>query len=431
MTKLKITYRKISELKANPKNARVHSEHQIQQLVDIIREVGFNVPISLDATDMIIAGHGRLAAAERLGMKEVPTVDLRHLSERQVRAYALADNRIALSSTWDFEVLSKELAALVEDDFDISMIGFNEQELDALLKNDVDILPDDFNKPETITVASYERSAVKTGLTEDNYTPEEPEIPITKTGDVWILGNHRLMCGDCTNPDDIARLMVTDIARLMVTDPPYGVAYVGKTKDALVIQNDSLSEEQTHLLWKNSLDAFWPFMEKGGSIYATVPAGPLHIGFANELKIREALRQIMVWDKKSLVLGHSDYHYRHEPILYGWKPGASHYFINDRTKTTVFEFQKPNASRLHPTMKPVELWVEFILNSSKENDIVGDMFGGSGTTIISCEKTDRRARVIEIDPIYCDVIVKRWQEFTGGKAIHNDTAVLFDEVIRG
>jgi DNA modification methylase len=422
---MKIKQIKTEALIPYAKNARTHSDIQVQQIAHSISEFGFTNPVLVDDQNQIIAGHGRVMAAKLLGLDTVPTISLGYLSERQRRAYVLADNKIAMNSGWDFEMLASEISELTESGFDIDLLGFNEQEIDALLQDDASILPVGFGQPETIEVKGHLRT-VGSELNDD--VPEVMEDPKSSPGQVWLLGDHKLMCGDSTSSDDVARLMTTDVARLMTTDPPYGVSYVGKTKEALVIQNDALTEEGTHLLWKDALDAFWPSLDEGGVIYASVPAGPLHIGFANELKVRGALRQILVWDKLSMVLGHSDYHYKHEPILYGWKPGKAHYFINDRTKTTVLGYQKPNANRLHPTMKPIELWAELINNSSQEGDVVCDMFGGAGVTIIACEELGRRARVMELDPRYVDVIINRWQSVTGKGAILESTGQTFNSL---
>lgn len=228
-----------------------------------------------------------------------------------------------------------------------------------------------------------------------------------KTGDLFQIGPHRLLCGDCNKVEDVENLMSGEIADLVVTDPPYGVSYVGKTKKALTIKNDSMTDLHTFELWGGALSALWGFLKDGGAIYATVPAGRLQLGFMNVLDNLGALRQVMVWNKNSMVLGHSDYHYKHEPILYGWKPGSSHYFTDDRTKTTVLDFDRPNASEEHPTMKPVALFSELIENSSKTGWAVLDVFAGSGTTMVACEQLGRKCYAMEIDPDYCQVVVNR------------------------
>lgn len=244
---------------------------------------------------------------------------------------------------------------------------------------------------------------------EDDY--EVPEIEKMQTdivlGDLFEIGEHRLLCGDSTKAEDIKRLMAGGEADLIVTDPPYGVAYVGKTADALTIQNDAMTPDQTFALWESALDNAMANMKDGGGIYATVPAGRLQLGFMRVMDERECLRQVMVWNKSQMVLGHSDYHYKHEPILYGWKPGASHYFTSDRTQTTVFDFEKPQRNGEHPTMKPVALWAKMISNSSKEGWRIYDPFLGSGTTMVAAHQLGRKCYGIELEPKYCDVILRR------------------------
>lgn len=246
--------------------------------------------------------------------------------------------------------------------------------------------------------------------TEDDYEPPAEIQTDIVPGDIITIGPHRLLCGDSTDIDAVARLMDKKKIELVVTDPPYGVSYVGKTDDAMTIENDSMSETETFELWRGSISALWPFWKEGGALYATVPAGPLHIGFVQELKNLDVLRQSLVWNKSSMVLGHSDYHYKHEPVLYGWKPGAAHYFTDDRTQTTVLDVEKPAANREHPTMKPIKLWEIFIVNSSKENWTIYDPFLGSGTTMVAAHQLHRRCFGIEIDPKYCQVIVDRMQK---------------------
>ena len=242
---------------------------------------------------------------------------------------------------------------------------------------------------------------------EDDYDPPPEIVTDIVPGDLFEIGPHRLLCGDSTDSDAVARLMGKKKIELVVTDPPYGVSYVGKTDDALTIENDSMSETQTFELWRGSISALWPFWKEGAALYATVPAGPFHIGFVQELKNVDVLRQILVWNKSGMVLGYSDYHYKHEPVLYGWKPGAAHYFTDDRTQTTVLDVEKPAANREHPTMKPVKLWEIFIKNSSQEKWNVYDPFLGSGTTMVAAHQLHRRCFGIEIDPKYCQVIIDR------------------------
>ena len=254
---------------------------------------------------------------------------------------------------------------------------------------------------------------------EDNFNVdeavEEIEEPITKRGDIYLLGRHRLMCGDSTIKEDVEKLMDGKKADMVFTDPPYGVDYEGRTKDKLKIKNDNLEEDQLSGLVKNAFDNAEHVSREGAYWYATVPPGPLHLIFASYWKDRGILRQILVWVKDSMVLGHSEYHYQHEPILFGWIPGKRHK-ISDRTRTTVWEFDRPKASKIHPTMKPIPLVSNAINDGSIKNEIILDLFLGSGSTLIACEQTNRICYGMEIDPVYCDVIVKRWEEYTGKKA---------------
>jgi len=377
----------------------------------------------------------RWPSGEEIPSGCIPAINVTGWTPAQRQAAILADNKSALNGGWDLEMLAEELRQIGEMDFDLSKTGFSGVEIDALVQGVFEDLPAmsfsgelvQDSKQAYVAPADREPQEIE-GLTEPDEVPEPPAEPKTKPGDVWLLGRHRLMCGDSTDADVVAKVLNGAKPHLMVTDPPYGVKYVGKTKDALTIENDAMDADGTHELWRDTLSAIWPFLIPGGVIYATVAAGPLHIGFAEAMLALDALRQIMVWDKGQMVLGHSDYHYAHEPILYGWKPGAAHYFVNDRTKTTVFEFAKPTKNDLHPTMKPVELWVEFIENSSKPGDSVYEPFSGSGTTIIACERTNRTAHAIELSPAYVDVAVKRWQDFTGQEATLESTGQTFSSL---
>ena len=258
--------------------------------------------------------------------------------------------------------------------------------------------------------------------------PEVPEEPTTKLGDLWTLGDHRVLCGDATSVDDVERLMDGKRADLLITDPPYGVSYVGKTKDALVIENDNLDENGLRELIDGAFNTALIATRPGAYWYATVPAGPLHLLFVQDWKDRGILRQIMVWVKSSMVMGHSEYHYKHEPIIYGWVPGGDRRKNPDRTRTTVWEYDKPSANREHPTMKPVELFTQMVLDSTDKNDRVFDPFLGSGTTLIAAEKTGRTCYGTEIAPQYVDVIVKRWQDYTGKEATLESDGRTFNEM---
>jgi site-specific DNA-methyltransferase (adenine-specific) len=290
-------------------------------------------------------------------------------------------------------MLKAELLTLQEEGFNTDLTGFSDDELNALL-----------------TVETVE------GETDPDEVPEPPVEPITKLGDIWILGNHRLMCGDSTSIDSVNRLMGGEHANLLLTDPPYNVAYEGKTEDALTIQNDSMGNESFAQFLRDAYSTADTVMKEGAVFYIWHAPSEVYNFSKAVFEVGWKLRQCLIWNKNALILGRQDYHWKHEPCLYGWKEGAAHYWGSDRTQTTVLDFNKPRRNGEHPTMKPVELFEYQIKNSSKPLDVVLDLFGGSGTTAIACEKTGRKARLMELDPKYCDVIVKRWEDFTGKKA---------------
>lgn len=388
---MKITHKKPSELIAYARNPRQNAD-AVNGLAASIAEFGFQQPIVIDTKNVIIAGHTRLKAAEKLELDKVPCVIASELTPEQVKAYRILDNKLAEKSTWDDELLSLELGDLENYDFEPFEVDFGK-----LTEPDAD--------------------------TEDDEVPEAPEEPVTRQGDTWSLGRHVLHCGDST---EAGWLFEGKDAQAIITDPPYGVSYVGGTDEALVIENDSLSEEGTKTLFAAALDACLQGLKAGGAVYASVPARPLHLVFCEVLREREIWRQTLTWVKDSLVLGRSDYHYRHEPILYGWKPGGSHKFTDDRTKTTVLEFDRPKASREHPTMKPLALWIELICNSTSPKDTVLDPFLGSGTTLIACERTQRRCIGTEISERYCDVILARYLRETGDNPVRQQDGAVFE-----
>lgn len=383
----------VSSLIPYARNSRTHSEEQVTQIAASIREFGFTNPVLIDSNGTIIAGHGRVMAAKKVGLTEVPCIRLQHLSESQIRAYVIADNKLALNAGWDDEMLKAELLTLQEEGFNTDLTGFSDDELNALL-----------------TVETIE------GETDPDEVPEPPVEPITKLGDIWILGNHRLMCGDSTSIDSVNILMNGIQANLLLTDPPYNVAYEGKTSDSLTIQNDSMNNESFAQFLRDVCSAANTVMNDGAGYYIWFADVEAHNFTGAVLDVGWKFSQMLIWKKSSLVLGRKDYHFIHEPCLYGWKLGAAHYWGSDRKQTTVLDFNRPSRNGVHPTMKPVELFEYQIKNSSKSNDVVLDLFGGSGTTAIACEKTGRKARLMELDPKYCDVIVKRWEDFTGKKA---------------
>lgn len=388
----KLEWRNIGEIIPYARNSRTHSEEQVAQIAASIKEFGWTNPVLIDEENGIIAGHGRLAAARKLGHTEIPVIELTGLSEAQKRAYVIADNKLALNAGWDTEMLVNELRDLEGMDIDLALTGFSADELNDML-------------------------AVKEeGLTDEDAAPPPPEDPITKPGDIWILGKHRLMCGDSTSIDHLERLCDGQAVDMWLTDPPYNVAYEGKTKDALTIQNDSMGDDQFRQFLRDAYVAADAVMKPGAVFYIWY-ADVETYNFVGA--VRDAgwkMSQILVWKKSSLILGRKDYHFRHEPCLYGWKEGAAHLWAADRKQTTILEFDKPSRNGEHPTMKPVALFEYQMLNNTKGGDIVLDSFGGSGTTLIAAEKNGRVARLMELDPKYCDVIVKRWEDFTGKKA---------------
>lgn len=380
----------IEKVVPNPKNYNRHPDKQIQMLAKIIQETGWRAPIVVSLrSGLVVKGHARLAAAKLAGFAEVP-VDLQaYASAAQEIADLIADNKIAELAESDDDLLSGLLME-IGGDYDMDMTGIPADDLPDLGNSD--------------------------GLTEPDDVPETPAEPATKRGQLFRMGNHRLMCGDSTSAADVARLMGGGVADMVLTDPPYGVAYVGKTKDALTIESDDCSEEKLIefcTAWFNNaqsvsrLGAYW---------VATVPPGPLHEVFLSDWKRRGILRQVMVWVKDSMVLGHSEYHYKHEPILFGWVPGGERLKNTDRTKTTVWEFDRPKRSAEHPTMKPVNMWCYAIEQHTVRDNVLFEPFSGSGTTHIACEQTGRRCYGMELAPQYCDVIIKRWENFTGKKA---------------
>lgn len=369
----------IKDLKLNDNNPRFIRDDRFAKLKDSIEQFPKMMalrPIVVDQNGIVLGGNMRLRALIDLGYKSIPKAWVKkadELNEEEKRRFIIADN--TGFGEWDWDLLANEWDAAELETWGLET-------------------PDEWGAEEP-------------EAQEDGYEmPDEIETDV-KEGDLIEIGPHRLLCGDSTKAEDVERLLGDAKPKLMVTDPPYGVSYVGGTADALTIQNDSMTEEQTHDLWRLSFSLFFDHLTPGASIYATVPPGPLHLGFAQVMKDRDALRQIMVWNKDSLVLGRSDYHYKHEPILYGWKPGASHFFINDRTKTSVLDFARPKASREHPTMKPLELWSELIVNSSKKNWLCCDPFLGSGTTMVAAHQLNRICYGMEIDPKYCQVIIDR------------------------
>ncbi len=389
---MQVKQAKVESLIPYARNSRTHSDAQVAQIAASIKEFGWTNPILIDGTNGIIAGHGRLLAARKLGYTEVPVIELENMTESQKKAYVIADNQLAMNAGWDTSMLTLELGDLKEAGFSLDILGFDPKELDTLLE------------PEQVD-----------GLTDEDAVPDIPEEPVTKLGDIYQLGNHRLMCGDSTSISDMEKLCDGQPVDMWLTDPPYNVAYEGGT--GLTIKNDDMGDDQFRQFLRDAYVAADVVMKQGAVFYIWHAdlEGYNFRGAAKDAGWK--VRQCLIWKKSSLVMGRQDYHWRHEPCLYGWKEGAGHLWAADRKQTTILEFDKPLRNGEHPTMKPVALFEYQMLNNTKGGDIVLDSFGGSGTTMLAAEKNGRYARLMELDPKYCDVIVKRWEDFTGKKAV--------------
>ena len=378
------------------RNARTHSEEQVAQIAASIVEFGFTNPILAGSDGIIVAGHGRLTAAQKLGLEVVPVVVLDHLTPTQRRALIIADNRIAENAGWDDAMLRVELDALRDDDFDLSLTGF-----------DADALAD-----------LYEGEDADTGQTGDDEVPESQETVISRLGDVWLLGSHRVLCGDATDAKSYEVLLQGKTVDMTVTDPPYNVNYANSAKDKMrgkdrAILNDNLGDGFYDFL----LAALKPIMANcTGAVYVAMSSSELDVLQAAFREAGGKWSTFIIWAKNTFTMGRSDYQRQYEPILYGWPEGGKHHWCGDRDQSDVWQIKKPHKNDLHPTMKPVELVERAIRNSSKPGDVVLDPFGGSGTTLIAAEKSGRTARLMELDPKYVDVIVRRWQDWTGQQA---------------
>jgi len=389
------------------RNSRTHSDEQVAQIAASIREFGFTNPVLVDADNGIVAGHGRVMAAKQLGLAEVPTINVGWMTEGQRRAYVIADNQLALNAGWDNAVLAQEVSWLQDHHFDTNLLGFNADFLDGLLA---------------------EEAATDVGLTDQDDAPAVQAEPVTRPGDVWLMGKHRLMCGDSTSIESVNILTLGGGIDMLLTDPPYNVAYEGKTADALTIQNDSMSDTSFRQFLRDAFTAADSVM-KAGAVFYIWHADSEGYNFRGAcFDTNWKVRQCLIWRKNVMVMGRQDYHWRHEPCLYGWKDGAGHLWASDRKQTTILDFDRPTRNLEHPTMKPVALFEYQLLNNTKGGDLCLDLFGGSGTTLIACEKNGRYARLMELDPKYCDVIVRRWQAFTGQQARLESTGQLFGEI---
>ena len=374
--KLNIVYKKISELKEYEKNPR-KNDKAVEAVANSIQSFGFKVPIIIEPDGTIVAGHTRVKASKKLGIDEVPCIIASDLSPDQLRAFRIADNKTAELADWDLDLLVEELKGI---EMDMEQFGFDD--LEKLLDRDV---------------------------LEDEFEEEIPEVAYSKKGDVFVFGKHRLMCGDSTKSEDVEKLRDGALMDMVFTDPPYNVDYEGQ--DGMKIQNDKQSDEDFYNFLLSAFKNMYDSLKPGGPIYVC-HADSEGVNFRNAFKNAGfKLAECLIWVKNSLVLGRQDYHWRHEPILYGWKEGSSHYFINDRSQDTVWEYNKPKVNDLHPTMKPLELVGRAIKNSSKNGDKVLDLFGGSGSTMIAAEQIGRVAYLMELDEKYTDVIVKRMIRF--------------------
>lgn len=416
---MEIVMIRIEEIRPYKNNPRINDGPAVDKVAHSIEQFGFKVPIILDKTKEIIAGHTRYKASQQLGLKEVPCIIADDLTPKQIKAFRIADNRVAQESTWDHDLLFSEIKDLLGD-FTIEDLGFDTDELKAI---------DDDTEPE-----------------EDDYLPEPPAIPISQRGDIWILGRHRVMCGDSTNKSNVQDLMNGEEADLVVTDPPYNVDYEGQ--NGMKIQNDKMGDTMFREFLVESFDAMNSALKAGGAFYIwhADSEGFNFRGACHDIGWK--VRQCLIWNKNSLVMGRQDYHWKHEPCLYGWKDGAGHYWYGSRSQTTVIEDEKaldlrkmkkdelldlaeqllrerktiettvidekkPSANDLHPTMKPIRLIGRLILNSSRKGEKVLDTFGGSGSTLIASEQLGRDCFMMEIDERYTDVVVDRYISFRG------------------
>lgn len=408
---MKVEYIKTRVLIPYARNTRTHSEDQVKQVVNSINEFGFTNPILIDSDNGIIAGHGRVMAAQSLGLDEVPCIRLSHLTDAQKRAYIIADNKIALNAGWDDALLKLELNDLSDLDFDLDLIGFNDAELAAMLVDD-----DSKNK----------------GNTDPDAVPDIPVDPITRLGDIWLLGNHRLMCGDSIDAHTVNALLKGQLPNTMITDPPYGVKYEAGWRGKL--KNRTPTEREKNSTLKNDDNADWY------AAYALFPGSVAYIWHASVFSgvvmdglIRAGfeIKQQIIWNKNVHALSRSDYHWKHEPCWYATKKGGDRNWKGGRTQMTVWDiksiiFEKDKTA--HPTQKPVEIYTRSLEHHTNAGEYVYEPFAGSGTSIIACEQLQRRSLSLELDPKYCDVIIQRWQNFTGLVATLESTGQTFADI---
>lgn len=389
----KISIEKLKPAEYNPRKDLKPEDEEYQKIKKSLVEFGYVAPVIINADMTVIGGHQRLKVLKELGYTEIEC-NVVDLDKDKEKALNIALNKI--TGEWDNAKLEELLAELKETNIDMDMTGFSFDEVDNMLKDITGSKEDDFDVDQALN---------------------EIEEPTSKPGDVWILGRHRLMCGNSTQKEDVMRLMNNQEADMILTDPPYNVDYVGKTSEALKIENDNMNETEFYNFLIDAFRNMFESVKYGGSIYV-FHADTEGLNFRNAFKaVGFKLAQCLVWVKNTFVMGRQDYQWRHEPILYGWKEGAGHYFVDNRKQSTVLEFDKPSRNAEHPTMKPIDLLVYLIKNSSKENDIILDLFGGSGSTLIAAEQIQRTCYTMELDPKYCDVIIRRWENLTGQKAI--------------
>ena len=388
--KIKVVNVPVEEIIPYENNPRVN-EGAVEQLAKIIEQFGFRNPAVLNKDKVIIEGHTRLLAVKKLGWETMPCIIATDLTPEQEQALRIADNKIAEIAEWDEDKLKVELSALQEAGFDLSLLAFGDDELDDLLGGE----------------------SGTHGETEPDAVPETPEVPVSTPGEVYVLGKHLLVCGDSTKAEDVAKVCGAGEADMVLTDPPYGVDYHDAAGRSIL--NDAMEDTQFREFLRAAFTGVEKNLKQGGVFYI-FHADSEGYNFRGAVRdVGMKLSECLIWVKDSLVLGHADYQYRHEPILYGWKEGAPHKCYGDRTLTTVLEHKKPKANKWHPNQKPIEMLTALLENSSKSGDIVFEPFGGSGSTLIACERTGRVCRAIELDPRYCDVIRKRWAEFVHGE----------------
>jgi len=394
---MKIEIADITSIKPYENNPRKLKDAAIEKVAMSLKEYGFRQPIVVDKDRIIVVGHTRYRASKKLGFKEVPITVADNLTPEQINAYRIADNRTAEESEWDSELLAMEIKDLEAKDFKLDLLGFNEDQLNDILFEE------------------------KQGLTDEDETPEPPEEPITKLGNIWKLGKHKLICGDSTAEDTFKNLFNDNKADLIFTDPPYNVDYSGRGENDLgKIKNDNMSENDFIDFLNKNFNLMSDYLKPLGCIYVCHPDSHSKPKIAFEINFDKFFKKssTIIWDKGNAGMGWQDYRSQHEPILYGWKEGqGKHSFYGDRKNTSIWSVKRDNvAGYKHPTQKPVALSQKAVLNNSKEDDIIFDSFLGSGSTLIACEKTNRKCYGIELDPKYCDVIIKRWENFTGKKA---------------